>query len=141
MNKSLDAQFMASALMSSDHGTCLRRKVACVITRRDEFLVIGFNTTANGEPTCEDRMACLMVDGHCVRGFHAEIGAIACAARYGTNLMESTAYVTARPCWTCLKALLVAGVNRIVYDQEYEDPMVDAWIQINADFPLERYGD
>lgn len=60
-----------------------------------------------------------MVDGHCVRTIHAEANAVASAARHGTSIEGATAYVTTKPCWTCLKLLASAGVERVVYAEAY----------------------
>ena len=45
---------------------------------------------------------------------HAEIVALATAARYGVSTEGLTAYITMPPCKRCFAALLLAGVNRIV---------------------------
>jgi len=35
--------------------------------------------------------------------------------------MGATAYVTATPCWNCLKILVAAGIKRVVFDCEYSN--------------------
>lgn len=49
------------------------------------------------------------------RAIHSEIDAISRAARYGTTTHMATAYVTRYPCEACAKALVGAGISRVVY--------------------------
>jgi dCMP deaminase len=60
-----------------------------------------------------------MVDGHCVRTIHAETNAIIQAALHGVSTKSATCYVTHLPCINCTKALINAGINRIVYSIAY----------------------
>jgi dCMP deaminase len=60
-----------------------------------------------------------MVDGHCVRTIHAETNAIIQAALHGVSTRGATCYVTHLPCINCTKALINAGVTRIVYLEAY----------------------
>jgi len=59
------------------------------------------------------------VDGHCVRTIHAETNAIIQAALHGVSTRGATCYVTHLPCINCTKALINAGVTRIVYSVAY----------------------
>ena len=60
-----------------------------------------------------------MVDGHCVRTIHAETNAIIQAALHGVSTRGATCYVTHLPCINCTKALINAGIARIVYAEAY----------------------
>jgi len=59
-----------------------------------------------------------MVDGHCVRTIHAETNAIIQAALHGVSTKGATCYVTHLPCINCTKALINAGIVRIVYSTD-----------------------
>lgn len=50
---------------------------------------------------------------------HAEMSALADAARIGRATKASTIYVTTFPCHNCAKHLVAAGVQRIVYIEPY----------------------
>ena len=50
---------------------------------------------------------------------HAEMSALADAARLGRSTLGSTIYVTTFPCHNCAKHLIAAGVKRIVYIEPY----------------------
>ncbi len=54
---------------------------------------------------------------------HAERNAIANAARTGTSLLDSTAYVPWFPCADCGRLLIQAGVKRLVCEApDFDDP-------------------
>ncbi|MFV1620452.1 anti-phage dCTP deaminase [Phaeobacter sp. JH20_26] len=50
---------------------------------------------------------------------HAEMTAIADAARMGRSVKGATIYVTTYPCHNCAKHLVAAGIMRIVYIEPY----------------------
>jgi dCMP deaminase len=60
-----------------------------------------------------------MEDGHCVRTVHAEVNAVAQAARVGHPTQGSTLYCNTRPCWKCFQTIVAAGVVEIIYRDEY----------------------
>ena len=71
-----------------------------------------------GQPHC-DEVGHLMVEGHCVRTIHAETNAIIQAALHGVSTRGATCYVTHFPCINCTKALINAGITRLVYSTDY----------------------
>lgn len=46
---------------------------------------------------------------------HSEIDALAMAARNGVRVFGSTVYVTRYPCEACARALVAAGVAKVIY--------------------------
>jgi dCMP deaminase len=54
-----------------------------------------------------------------VRTIHAETNAIIQAALHGVSTRGCTCYVTHLPCINCTKALINAGITRIVYSVAY----------------------
>eukprot|EP00401_Gymnodinium_catenatum_P008604 CAMPEP_0117550010 /NCGR_PEP_ID=MMETSP0784-20121206/48460_1 /TAXON_ID=39447 /ORGANISM="" /LENGTH=293 /DNA_ID=CAMNT_0005347015 /DNA_START=288 /DNA_END=1169 /DNA_ORIENTATION=+ len=48
---------------------------------------------------------------------HAEVGLVARCARDGVSTEGSWLFVVKPPCWDCVKALLMAGVARIVFQE------------------------
>jgi len=81
---------------------------------------MGFNGSLPGALHCDD-VGHLLVEGHCVRTVHSEINAICNAARMGVSTEGSEAYITASPCWNCIKALRNAGVAAIYFDERYKN--------------------
>lgn len=114
------AQYMLQlACVVASRGTCDRKRVGCVIADEEgHILATGYNGSAPGAPHCSES-GHLMVDGRCVRTVHAESNAIGHAARSGTRLYGSIAYVTMHPCVECAKMLEAAGVKRVVYLEDY----------------------
>lgn len=110
--------FLSLASTVATRATCPRKAVGCVLVRDRVVLATGYNGSIPGAPHCTDA-GCLVVEGHCVRTNHAELNAIAQAARNGTRLDGATAYVTLRPCWPCYRALASAGVREIYYAEKY----------------------
>jgi dCMP deaminase len=107
---------IASAV--SERSTCDRAFVGCVLVLDKRILTTGFNGAPAGQDHC-DEVGHLMVDGHCVRTIHAETNAIIQAALHGVSTRGATCYVTHLPCINCTKALINAGIIRIVYQDAY----------------------
>lgn len=55
-----------------------------------------------------------------MRTIHAEINAIAQAAKNGTAIQGADIYITASPCMNCLKVLINVGIKTIYYDKPYK---------------------
>lgn len=65
---------------------------------------------------------------HCTRTIHAEVNAVAQAAKQGQSTDGATAYITCEPCYACSKILLSAGVTRVVFKEPYgENPLKDSF--------------
>ena len=118
MRPEWDSYFMKIAYAVSERSTCDRALVGCVLVADKRILTTGFNGSPAGQDHC-DEVGHLMVDGHCVRTIHAETNAIIQAALHGISTRDATCYVTHFPCINCTKALINAGVNRIVYSVGY----------------------
>jgi len=59
------------------------------------------------------------ISQHCVRTNHAEVNAIALAARNGVSIDGATLYCKLAPCYTCAKMVINAGIKRIVCQKRY----------------------
>lgn len=53
------------------------------------------------------------------RAAHAEIVAITSAARRGIPVQDATLYCTTMPCHECTRAIVAAGIRRVVYVEPY----------------------
>ena len=118
--KTWDEYFMDIAQLVATRATCDRKHVGAVIVRDREILATGYNGSIGGAAHCDD-VGHLMVEGHCVRTVHAEINAIAQAAKHGHHINGAAIYVTARPCWNCFKVLANSGIKNIYYYESYRD--------------------
>jgi len=125
MRPDLDQYFMDIAIKVSTRATCDRKSVGAVLVRDKTILSTGYNGSIRGSDHC-DTNDHIIRDAHCVRVNHAELNAVVQAARNGVRVEGATCYTSVYPCWGCFKALVNAGVVRIVYDEVYKkDPLVE----------------
>jgi len=121
---SWDTYFIEMARLTASRATCPRRRVGAVLVRDHRVLATGYNGSVRGAPHCDD-VGCLIAkqDGRdsCIRTVHAELNAILHCALNGVSSAGSTLYCTDFPCMWCAKALVQAGIERIIYLSEYPD--------------------
>ena len=136
MRPSWDEYFLKLAMIASERATCPRMHCGCVLVKDKYVLSTGYNGSLPGLDHCED-VGCLIVDNHCVRTNHAEMNAIAQAARHGISIDGAIAYVTNMPCTTCAKALLAAGIVRVVIFSDYHGSLAEKFLE-ESGVPLDR---
>jgi dCMP deaminase len=130
MNERLswDQYFLNITRQVAERSTCTRAKVGAVIVRERSMLASGYNGAPSGLPHCTE-VGCLVyqsqtpdgeLEENCYRTIHAEINAIAQAAKNGVSIRDADIYVTHTPCIHCLKVLINTGIKRIFYDREYK---------------------
>lgn len=123
-----DEYFMSIAAVVATRSTCLRRHVGAVIVRDRQIVSTGYNGAPKGTPHCavtgclREKMEIPSGERHEIcRGSHAEVNAIAQAASMGSSTAGSVIYCTHEPCSFCTKAIINAGIRRIVYVNSYPD--------------------
>lgn len=125
---SWDNYFMTITRQVAERSTCTRAKVGAVIVRDKNILATGYNGSPAGLPHCLD-VGCLVyksttpsgeVEENCFRTIHAEINAIAQAAKNGHAIRDADIYLTHTPCIHCFKVLVNTGIKRIVYERPYK---------------------
>lgn len=133
----VDEYFMQIAMAVRKRANCRGNRVGAVIAVENRIVSTGYNGTAERVQNC--------VDGGCDRcanrekypsgtGYdlcicvHAEQNTLLAAARFGNAVSGGTLYSTMQPCFGCLKELLQAGIERVVFLHEwvYPDPDVNA---------------
>ena len=72
------------------------------------------------------------VEENCVNTIHAEINAIAQAAKHGVSIKDSDIYITASPCIHCLKVLINVGIKTIYYDKPYKIEHIDELLRLSG---------
>jgi len=122
---SKDQYFMKIAEVVKLRSTCIRRNVGAVLVKDSHILSTGYNGAPSGFSHCTAE-TCLRKNlkpgekPEFCRGVHAEINCVIQAAIHGTSIMgNTTLYTTTFPCMSCLKLLINAGINRIVYKEPY----------------------
>ena len=125
---SWDAYFMTITRQVAERSTCTRAKVGAVIVRDRSILATGYNGAPAGLPHCTEA-GCLIyrsqtpmgeTEENCFRTIHAEINAIAQAAKNGVSIRDASIYITHTPCIHCFKVLINTGITRIYYEREYK---------------------
>ena len=120
--------FMKIANLVAERSTCCRAKVGAVIVKDKNILSTGYNGSPSGLPHCTD-VGCLVyksitpdgsVEENCFRTIHAELNAIAQAAKHGSSINNADIYITHTPCIHCLKVLINTGIKNIYYQREYK---------------------
>jgi dCMP deaminase len=117
-----DEYFLKLAMLASERATCPRMHCGCVLVKNKNVIATGYNGSIPGDDHC-DQVGCLIVENHCVRTVHAEMNALIQAARRGHAVDGASAYVTNMPCTTCAKALVTAGIMRVVVFSDYHDTL------------------
>jgi dCMP deaminase len=125
---SWDQYFMTITRQVAERSTCTRAKVGAVIVRDKNILATGYNGAPAGLPHCTE-VGCLVyrsttpsgeLEENCFRTIHAEINAIAQAAKNGHAIREGDIYITHTPCIQCFKVLVNTGIRRICYERPYK---------------------
>jgi len=127
---SWDEYFMLLAKLAATRSTCYSRPVGAVIARDKRVLATGYNGAPPGTWHCIDKAECYWrqpehhipgVDPRDLsRAIHAEMNAIAHAARNGISILGGTLYTTLSPCMNCFKALISAGIVQVYYEHIYD---------------------
>ncbi|OGJ76678.1 cytidine deaminase [Candidatus Peribacteria bacterium RIFOXYB2_FULL_54_17] len=138
---------MEIAYTWSKRATCLRRKVGAVIAKDKQQLTAGYNGAPRGVPHCAELGGCLreklgIPSGQrheICRGTHAEQNAITQAAKFGISIEGSTLYCNTFPCVICTKMILNAGIDTVVYDSDYDDPLSKEILAQQNVLVLRRY--
>lgn len=118
--ESWDHYFMKLAYNVAERSTCERATVGAVLVRDHRIIATGYNGSIAGDPHC-DEAGHLMRDGHCIRTLHAEMNAILQCASNGVSTNGATVYVTFFPCLNCTKALIQAGITKVLYANDYHN--------------------
>jgi dCMP deaminase len=124
---SWDQYFLMITRQVAERSTCQRAKVGATIVRDRSILATGYNGAPAGLPHCTEA-GCLIyesrtpsgeIEQNCFRTIHAEINAIAQAAKNGASIRDASIYITHTPCIHCFKVLINTGITRIFFEKPY----------------------
>lgn len=130
-----DEYFINMAIIASSRGSCLRRKVGCVLVNsRNQILSTGYNGKASGITNCsidpcEGAYSPSGTNLDKCQAIHAETNALLQCP----NVYEiAKAYVTVSPCITCVKMFLNTGCQEIIFLDDYSHPdSSEIWMKAN----------
>lgn len=130
-----DSYYMGIALAVRKKANCTGNRIGAVIVKDNRVISTGYNGTPEGMKNC--------LDGGCLRctnpkglfpsgtGYdlcicvHAEQNALLSGARFGIAVESATMYSTMQPCFGCLKEMVQAKIDRVVYLHPWTPSDVD----------------
>jgi dCMP deaminase len=113
---SIDQTMLQIATTWAERSTCTRLHVGAVIAQDGRHVGSGYNGAPSGMPHCVH-----IRDIQCTTAIHAEVNAIAYAARHGVRVQGATLYATHSPCLSCAQLIVAAGFRRLVYAEAFRD--------------------
>ena len=99
-----------------------RLKVACLLVKDDRVISIGINgMPSGGSNICEEYVQEGPIAEKVTKPevIHAEMNAIAFAAKIGVSTDGCSLVITHSPCYECSKLLIQAGIKEVYYEKEY----------------------
>lgn len=119
-----DKNFLNIAYELATASKCVSRKTGAVIVRDGRIVSTGYNGTPAGYINCRDHFHWEYTKDHHEWSYkyeiHAEMNAIVWAAREGIAIQWATMYCTYEPCFDCTRAIIAAGLKRIVFSEKYK---------------------
>jgi dCMP deaminase len=119
MNNKKIQMYNQIAQIVAQQSHCVRKKVGALLVSSEGNNILSY--AYNGSPSgfdncCEDH------DGLTKSTtIHAELNAIAKAAKLGHSTKDSILFVTLSPCVNCAVLLLQSGISEIYYSEAYKD--------------------
>ena len=110
-----DLRYIQMARIWATNSYCKRRQVGALIVKDHMIISDGYNGTPSGfENDCED-------ENNQSKPYvlHAEANAITKVAKSNNSSQGATLYITDSPCMDCAKLIIQAGIERVVYGDEY----------------------
>lgn len=151
---SRETMFMDMARTVACRGTCLRKQVGAVMVRNNRVVSLGYNgapprlphcttvgcggghrTPIHGEQGRPNGGGKMVYPNGCTRAIHAEMNAVAFAARQGAPTDDATMYCTCATCANCAALLVSSGIKCFVYLEPYRltagiDLLTEAGIEV-----------
>ena len=127
----MDEYLMGIAMAVRKRANCVGNRVGALIAKDRRIVSTGYNGTPRNMPNCLEGgcLRCANRASHppgtsydlciCV---HAEQNALLAAARFGIAVEGGDLYTTMQPCFSCMKEMLQAGIERVFYLHEWKHP-------------------
>ena len=137
-------RFLDEAALVASWSKIETTKVGCVLVAPDQTFIVGFNGPARG---FDDNLIPQLSREH-LRAIttHAEINAIANAARAGFKTVGAVAFVTHPVCSQCMGALINAGVVAVYVTGALHPDWITSvelgiWLATQCQIPVTYLGD
>jgi len=119
-----DENFMKIAYEISSWSKCVSKHAWAVIVKDNRILSTGYNWTPAWYINCDDYWKWQKEIKHHDWSYkyeiHAEMNALVRAARKWIMIEWGTLYSTYQPCFDCTRAILAAGIKKIVFKEKYK---------------------
>jgi len=142
---SWDEYFMSIAELAKTRSNCIRRQVGAVlVNKKHQIISTGYNGVPRGIEHCTKDTCTKLYEesgekNEICPAVHAELNAIIQAATAGISSEGTTLYSTTRPCGNCTMAIINAGIKRVVYAEDYTDPILrSGWLD-SSDVIFEKF--
>jgi dCMP deaminase len=142
---SWDKYFMEIAEIAKTRSTCIRRQVGAVLVNdRHQIISTGYNGVPRGIDHCTKKTCTKLYEksgekNEVCPAVHAELNAIIQAATAGISSEGTILYSTTRPCGNCTMAIINAGIKKVVYIEDYSDPILrSGWLD-SSDVEFKKY--
>jgi dCMP deaminase len=118
-----DDIYMELAYNLAKRSHCVKRHVGAVLTKDTRIISIGYNGPPAGTHNCDtefgDKGCSRDSKGSCSLAIHAEENAILYAAKNGSDIADSTLYVTLSPCIACARIIFSMKIRKVIYLNSY----------------------
>ncbi len=107
-----------------------RTRIGAVLVKDNNIISTGYNNFPRGVRDLEKRYN----DKETKYNFicHGEFNAILNAARSGVSTLDSTLYTQGIPCCECCKAVIQAGIKKIMVHKQWPDLVhSEKWVKSN----------
>ncbi len=119
-----DTNFLNIAYELATASKCVSRHTWAVIAKDGRIVSTWYNGTPSGYTNCCDHFDWKYTSDHHDWSYkfeiHAEMNAIVWAARNWIKIEWATIYSTYQPCFDCTRAIIAAGLTKIVYREKYK---------------------
>lgn len=128
--------FMKITRDVSERATCVKRQVGAILVKDQRILATGYNGAPKGFKHCE-KVGCLRKEmgipsgqrHELCRGLHAEQNVIIQAAVHGVKIEGATLYCNYQPCVICVKMMINAGIQKLIYAGGYPDELAQKMLK------------
>jgi len=118
--------FMQTAFLFASKSKCVSHHVGAVVVKDDRIVVTAYNGTPPGLQNCNEKfdISNFNREEHHIwskeNEIHAEMNALAFAAKHNVEVDGCDMYITISPCNECLKNLVPSGIKNIYYLYLYD---------------------
>lgn len=139
-----DSYFIEITKLVAQRSGCLKRHVGAVLVKDNRIIATGYNSAPCKVKECYQRGECLREGSHqgenleTCYAIHAEQNALMQCCKLGVSCDGAILYCTTKPCNFCMRLLINAGIQKIIYIDDYNDNFTDK-LAFACDIKLIKY--